>query len=67
MKTNKLIEVTSRENDIVQYDNQIAKDLQKLPDFIIEKLKFWAKSVNCLGIAKVRELKGFHDESLKGN
>ena len=67
MKIKKLNIIASSENDTVQYDEKIAKDLQKLPDFIIEKLKIWAKSVNSLGIAKVRESKGFHDEPLKGS
>ncbi|MCE2705978.1 MAG: type II toxin-antitoxin system mRNA interferase toxin, RelE/StbE family [Proteobacteria bacterium] len=66
MKIKTLLDVSSKKDETVQYDTKLIKDLQKLPDFIVEKLKMWAKSVNALGIAKVRESKGFHDEPLKG-
>ena len=64
----KKIHIVCKDTDIVQYsDKRLEKDLHKLPDFILEKLKMWAKAVNLLGIANVRKSKGFHDEPLKGD
>ena len=58
--------LNAEKEDLVQYEDGLEKKLRKLPDYIIEKLKFWAKSVNTLGILKVRQFPGFHDEPLKG-
>ena len=65
MARHKII-VSVNENDIVYYDNKLSKVLEKLPKYILEKFGFWEQSVNQLGIEKVRESKGFHDEPLKG-
>lgn len=62
-----VIKLDANESDIVHYDEKLDKDLRKLPDHILEKLLFWVKAVNALGIVDVRKSKGFHDEPLHGN
>lgn len=42
------------------------KDLTKIPAYIKEKLLLWVDAVEKLGVGKIREIPGFHDESLKG-
>lgn len=43
------------------------KQLKKVPLQIREALRYWAESVERLGIREVRKLAGYHDEPLKGN
>lgn len=42
------------------------KQLNKLPFYIKEALRYWAETVERQGILEVRKLKGYHDEPLKG-
>lgn len=51
--------------DIVNLENA-KKDIKKLPLYIKVKLLEWAKAVERDGIQKIRTLKGYHDEPLKG-
>ncbi len=44
----------------------ITKSLRKLPDFVIDKLKAWVRSVENYGVHEVRKVPGYHDEPLKG-
>lgn len=44
----------------------VAKSLRKLPDFVIDKLNAWVRSVQNYGIREVRKVPGYHDEPLKG-
>lgn len=39
---------------------------RKIPLNIQQKLHIWAKFVFQVGLVKVREMKGFHDEPLQG-
>lgn len=41
-------------------------DLQKVPQYIKEKLLIWVDSVERMGIKTIRKIPGYHDESLKG-
>lgn len=59
--------IPTNDDDIVHFDSKTEKDIRKLPQHVLEKLRLWANSINTLGIQKVREYKGFHDEPLKGN
>ena len=43
------------------------KDLRKVPHNIAMKLALWIKHINNEGVIKVRHIKGYHDEPLKGN
>ncbi len=43
------------------------KQLRKVPSYIKEALRYWAVSVERLGIREVRKLSGYHDEPLKGD
>lgn len=43
------------------------KQLTKVPSYIKEALRYWAETVERLGILEVRKLKGYHDEPLKGD
>ena len=40
----------------------VAKALRKLPDFVIDKLNAWAKSVEKYGIREVRKVPGSKHE-----
>lgn len=51
--------------DRVVFD-RVHKDLRKIPNYILEKLMIWAKSVELKGIREVRKIPGYHDEPLKG-
>ena len=51
--------------DVVKLD-KAQKQIKKLPEHIKIKLLAWAKSVERDGIRKVRMLKGYHDEPLRG-
>jgi proteic killer suppression protein len=42
-------------------------DLKKVPTYIAVKLFEWIEAVSHDGLLEVRKIKGFHDESLKGN
>lgn len=43
------------------------KDLEKIPANLKKKLLFWALSVREIGIQKMRQIKGYHDEPLHGD
>ena len=51
--------------EIVNFD-KVQKRLRQIPEYIKFNLLAWAKSVESDGIRTVRELKGYHDEPLKG-
>lgn len=42
------------------------KQLSKLPKNIKEALRYWAETIERIGIREVRKLPGYHDEPLKG-
>ncbi len=42
------------------------KQLKKTPTYIKEKLYAWVEQVKILGLFKVRKIKSYHDEPLKG-
>jgi proteic killer suppression protein len=42
------------------------KQMRKLPKPILEHVRYWAESIERLGLAEVRKLPGYHDEPLKG-
>lgn len=44
----------------------VIKSIRKLPDFVIDKLNAWVRSVESYGIREVRKVSGYHDEPLKG-
>ena len=43
------------------------KQLNKIPKNIAEALRYWVEAVEGEGVLEIRKLKGYHDESLKGN
>ena len=51
--------------DIVKLD-KARKQIKRLPVYIKVKLLDWAKAVEADGLRKVRKMKGYHDEPLKG-
>ncbi len=51
----------------VELTKAAKKDLQKVPVYIAEKLEYWVHAVVTFGMEKVRQVSGFHDESLKGD
>lgn len=51
----------------VTWGRRVEKQLSKLPDYIVEKFRFWAALVEESGIREVRKSKGFHDEPLRGD
>lgn len=44
-----------------------AKQLQRLPLHIIDKFYLWKRSVESIGLERVRKIPGYHDEKLMGN
>ena len=42
------------------------KQLQKLPQFIAEKLLGWVLAVESFGLEEIRKVPGFQDEPIKG-
>jgi proteic killer suppression protein len=54
-------------NDIVQYDPKLDKDLARLPNHVLTKLRMWVEAVNHNGINEVRKIPGFYDEPLQGD
>ena len=43
-----------------------ARQLQKVPRQIVDKLETWVQAVELEGLEKVRRILGYHDEALKG-
>lgn len=60
------MKLIAQPQDIVQYDSKLDKDLDKLPQQILKKLKMWAQLVNHRGITEARKIPGYHDEPLQG-
>ena len=52
--------------NIVELTPNAQKKIVKIPRQIILKLKLWSTQVESLGIRKVMQIKGYHDEPLKG-
>ena len=44
----------------------VRKTLKKIPIHIVDKLHYWARSIEKFGILEVRKVHGYHDEPLKG-
>ena len=51
----------------VQWTKSLEKGLDRLPLFILEKFRAWVVAVERDGMMPVRQLKGFHDEPLRGS
>lgn len=43
------------------------KQLRKVPEPIVRKLKYWVQAVEARGLEEVRKAPGYHDEPLKGD
>ena len=52
--------------NIVELTPNAQKKIEKIPKQIIFKLRSWVTQVESLGIRKVMQIKGYHDEPLKG-
>ena len=52
--------------NIVELTPFVQKKIKKLPHQVIFKLRTWAMQVEMLGIRKVMQTKGYHDEPLQG-
>jgi proteic killer suppression protein len=50
----------------VEISEKAQKDLQKLPEHIVENLLFWTKLVRDSGLYETRKISSYHDEPLKG-
>lgn len=42
------------------------KQLRKIPQAMQQHVRYWAQSVELVGLREVRKLPGYHDEPLKG-
>lgn len=51
----------------VYWSKAVNKDLDCLPEFIQQKFRAWVVAVERDGMPAVRQLKGFHDEPLRGS
>ena len=54
-------------NCVVELEKQAKRDLAKVPNYIKDKLLLWVDDVERIGVQKVREVPGYHDEPLKGD
>ena len=54
-------------NCVVELEKQAKRDLIKVPNYIKDKLLLWVDDVERIGIQRVREVPGYHDEPLKGD
>ncbi|ASD63980.1 type II toxin-antitoxin system mRNA interferase toxin, RelE/StbE family [Bdellovibrio bacteriovorus] len=43
------------------------KQLKRIPSHIKEALRYWAESIELIGLSQTRKLPGYHDEPLKGD
>ena len=50
----------------VTWGKGVEKQLDRIPQVIVRKFRFWVALVEESGIREVRKCKGFHDENLKG-
>ncbi len=46
--------------------DKVEKQLKKIPEYVVDKLRAWAMSVEMAGLSEVRKISGHHDEPLKG-
>ena len=52
--------------NIVELTPNVQKKIKKLPQQVIFKLRTWVIQVESLGIRKIMQIKGYHDEPLQG-
>ncbi|MCF6766656.1 type II toxin-antitoxin system mRNA interferase toxin, RelE/StbE family [Thiotrichales bacterium 19S3-7] len=52
--------------NIVELTPEAQKKIKKLPHQVVFKLKGWVEQVELLGVRRVMQIKGYHDEPLKG-
>jgi proteic killer suppression protein len=50
----------------VRVTEKVEDDLAKIPRHIVVNFRNWVRSVNLEGLERVRLIKGYHDEPLKG-
>jgi proteic killer suppression protein len=50
----------------IELNKGAQKDLEKVPNYIKEKLLLWVDAVERMGVQKIRIIPGYHDEPLKG-
>ena len=46
--------------------DDVIKDLEKIPFYIVVKFQRWVKAVECQGLEETMKIPGFHDEALRG-
>lgn len=51
----------------VRWGRSVDKQLERIPEVIVRKFRFWVAVVEESGIREVRKTKGFHDEPLRGD
>ena len=51
----------------VEITRLVEKPLRKLPRHIVDNLMIWVTAVEHDGLEEVRNIPGYHDESLKGD
>jgi toxin HigB-1 len=50
----------------VKISQKAQKELRKVPDHVLRKLREWITSVQSSGLHNTRKVPGFHDEPLQG-
>lgn len=48
----------------VRWNNIVSKELKRMPSHIARKFYAWVSAVRLVGLRKVRQSHGFHDEPL---
>ena len=52
---------------VVNIKKKVTDKLEKIPDYIVDKLEYWVNAVETHGISIVRKIPGYHDEPLQGD
>jgi|JI10StandDraft_1071094.scaffolds.fasta_scaffold125592_3 proteic killer suppression protein len=51
----------------VEFKPRAYKQLRKLPEHVVSKLKIWIRFIELVGLSETKKIKGYHDEPLQGD
>ncbi|WP_151193929.1 type II toxin-antitoxin system RelE family toxin [Cysteiniphilum sp. JM-1] len=52
---------------VIELTPSVQKQIKVLPKQVVLKLRTWVMQVESLGMRRVMQIKGYHDEPLQGN
>jgi proteic killer suppression protein len=50
----------------IEISKFVVKELKKLPEHVVIKLRAWVNDVEDRGLPEVKKISGYHDEPVKG-